>query len=259
MSDASTKENVPSERPLEEQSDITPEGGTRGWLCVLGAFLSIFCTFGFLNASVVAQNLPIAHPQLTGGSIGMFQTTYQETSLREYTPSNISWIFSTQLALMWAPGPIFGRLVDTYGPAPVLYPCSLLCVFSLCMTSLADQYYQIFLAQGIGFGIGAGGVFTTAMVCVGQWHIRRRALATGIATAGSSLGESTSSCTENQTYRSCRWRYISYIFPSYHAEGGVLRSCAVHSTHDRNINDSIVCSHHFKTSSEKVELGNEMA
>ncbi|RDK38383.1 putative MFS transporter [Aspergillus phoenicis ATCC 13157] len=149
---------------------LPPEEGVQGWICVVGSCLSLFCTYGFLSA------------------IGVFQTVYEETTLKEYSPSDISWIFTVELCLMWALGPIYGRILDTYGPAPVLYPCSFLCVLSLCMTSLAHEYYQIFLAQGLTFGLGAGGVFTTASVCVGQWFIRRRALAMGIATCGASLG-----------------------------------------------------------------------
>ena len=44
-----------------------------------------------------------------------------------------------------------------------MIPASIACVFALCMTSLSTKYYQVILAQGLVFGLGAGGIFTTVL------------------------------------------------------------------------------------------------
>lgn len=150
---------------------IPPEEGLRGWLTCIGAFFGVFASFGVLNV------------------IGIFQITYQEGYLRNYSPSDITWIFALQICLMWSPGPLFGRIIDTYGPLPLLIPGAILEVLGLCMTSLSRTYYQIFLAQGLCFGLGAGAIFSACFVCTGQWFVKRRGLAVGIAAAGSGLGK----------------------------------------------------------------------
>lgn len=61
-------------------------------------------------------------------------------------------------------------------------------VFGLMMTSLATEYYQFVLAQGICSPLGAGALFYPSMTSVNTWFFKRRALALGIVASGSSLG-----------------------------------------------------------------------
>lgn len=54
-----------------------PDGGTKAWLCVLGGFCTLFCSFGWINC------------------IGVFQNYYQTHQLKEYSPSTIAWVSSS--------------------------------------------------------------------------------------------------------------------------------------------------------------------
>jgi MFS family permease len=58
------------------------------------------------------------------------------------------------------------------------------------MLSLArpGHYYQYFLSQGIGIGIGIGLLFVPSISIVTHYFTRRRAIAMGIVSSGSSLG-----------------------------------------------------------------------
>lgn len=90
----------------------------------------------------------------------------------------------------WTGGVFFGRVVDTYGTRCITIPCSLGCTLSILSLSFCSEYYQIFLVQGVGFGISAAGLFSCATTSVGQWFNKRKALPLGIMLAGSSLGMS---------------------------------------------------------------------
>lgn len=54
------------------------------------------------------------------------------------------------------------------------------------MLSLAQhhQYYQVFLAQGIGMGIGMGLMFLPAISVTSHYFRRRRTIAMGFVIAG---------------------------------------------------------------------------
>ncbi|KAI9723733.1 MAG: hypothetical protein M1812_001033 [Candelaria pacifica] len=166
------EEAVAEKPPIPSMMDPSsfPDGGLEAWMVVVGAFCCLFCSFGWINC------------------IGVFQEYYQTHQLKAYSPSTIAWIPSLETFVMFAGGPIIGKLYDNYGPRYILLFGSFFHIFGLMMASLSTEYYQFILSQGICSPIGASAIFYPAMSCISTWFFKNRALAFGIVASGSSLG-----------------------------------------------------------------------
>lgn len=121
---------------------------------------------------------------------GVFQTYYQTALLQSQSPSNISWIGSTQGFLLLFVGAITGPFFDLGYLRTLLVTGTFLSVFGMMMTSICEKYWQFFLAQGIVTGVGFGCLFLPSIAVVSQYFTTRRSTAFGIAASGSSIGMS---------------------------------------------------------------------
>ncbi|KAG5649893.1 hypothetical protein H0H81_001626 [Sphagnurus paluster] len=144
--------------------------GWRAWATLIGATCALTATFGYINA------------------FGVYQDFYTRAGVA--SASSISWVGSTQLFFAFLMGLPAGKLLDMGYFRQTIFTGSLLFVFSLFMVSLAhhDQYYQIYLPQGLGMGIGAGLVYLPCLAIQSHHWRRRRALAMGITVSGAGMG-----------------------------------------------------------------------
>lgn len=99
-SDAATLNNhikteaVTAQPPKPTGPPPPPNGGTKAWLQVLGAFFLNFNTWGLIN------------------TFGTFQSEYSTGLLRDSSQSSIAWIGSLQAFLMLVIGVLCGRALD---------------------------------------------------------------------------------------------------------------------------------------------------
>ncbi|KAK1758897.1 major facilitator superfamily domain-containing protein [Echria macrotheca] len=147
-----------------------PNGGLHAWIQVLGAHFLFFNSWGIVN------------------SFGLFQTYYETTLLKSRTSSEISWIGTFQAFLLVASGLAAGPIFDRGHFRALVIVGTFLSVFGMMMTSLATEYWQLFLAQGLCVGLGTGCLFLPSVAIVATYFTTKRALAIGIVAAGGSIG-----------------------------------------------------------------------
>ena len=85
-----------------------PDGGIEAWLVVFGAFLILFCSFGWINCkewSITGWNSKVnkeSNADITiATGIGVFQDYYQTNELSYLSPSTVAWIPSLETFMMF--------------------------------------------------------------------------------------------------------------------------------------------------------------
>ncbi|KAK4553601.1 hypothetical protein LTR86_009397 [Recurvomyces mirabilis] len=168
--DGAALEKVTSAKPSINNIKSVPNGGLKAWLQVLGSFFVYWNAWGIIN------------------TFGVYQTYYETSLLSSSSPSDISWIGSVQATLLMLTGTLAGPLYDAGYVRTLLLGGSLLAVFGQMMLSLCTSYWQVFLAQAVCIGIGAGAIFVPGVAILSTYFNTKIATATGLAAAGSSLG-----------------------------------------------------------------------
>lgn len=108
--------------------------------------------------------------------------------LKEYSPSEISWIGTTEIFCLNFVGTITGPAFDLGYHDVLLYFSSFIVIFAIMMLSLSTKYYQIILSQGVCLGIGSGILYVPSLALVAASFTTKRPLAVTLVTAGSSIG-----------------------------------------------------------------------
>ncbi|KAF8148400.1 MFS general substrate transporter [Crassisporium funariophilum] len=171
-----SRRNVDAENAFSERgsfsSDDAADGGVDAWVTIFGAWLILFATFGYLY------------------SFGVYQDYYTRYFLSHHSPSKIAWIGSFQLMMPFALGIVSGKLFDAGYFHALEITGSSIFALSLFMLSLAEpqQYYQVFLSQGLGMGLGLGLTFIPTASIAHHHFQRRKSLAIGVALSGNSAG-----------------------------------------------------------------------
>lgn len=106
-----------------------PEGGLKGWLVVFGSFCAMMSLYGLINSAAV------------------FESYFRTHQLTEYNPSEIGWIFSLYLFLVFFVGIQVGPIFDQFGPRLLVAVGSTLVVLSLLLLSWCEGAYFISIPQ----------------------------------------------------------------------------------------------------------------
>ncbi|KAF5282141.1 hypothetical protein FQR65_LT02838 [Abscondita terminalis] len=146
---------------------IPPDGGW-GWVVVSAAFYSFLVSDGIIYA------------------FGIFITDMAESF--KCSKSHIVLVGGISTAFVSLTGPFVSALINRYGYRKIAMMGSLLSAVSCLLTADTGSLRILYLTHGVLSGVGFGMIYLPAVIAVGFYFERLRALASGIAVCGAGMG-----------------------------------------------------------------------
>lgn len=104
--------------------------------------------------------------------------------------ASIAVAVSINLLLFGLIGPWIGRMMDRYGPKPVMLVGLTVSGFSVLAITQVRELWQLWLVWGAGTGLGAGAATGVVVAAVAsRWFTKRRGLVVGLLSASMSAGQ----------------------------------------------------------------------
>ncbi|WP_372958769.1 MFS transporter [Marinobacter sp.] len=151
-----------------ENDDAGPKALFYGWYVVAAAFAVTFVGFG------------------AAYSFSAFVDALQQ----EFSASRgaVSLVFSLAGFLYFSLGVITGPLADRFGTRPMAIAGMVFVSAGLVLAGFADNLMHVYLAYGLGVGLGVGCSYVPSVGTVQRWFARRRGFASGLAVSGIGFG-----------------------------------------------------------------------
>lgn len=128
---------------------------------------------------------PLTFPKSYGVFLAYYlaNNTYPGSS-----PLEFAFVGGLSIALALLISPVATICTRIYGTRTTLLVGVFLEALALIGASFTRQIWQLFLSEGLCFGLGMGFLFVGSVGVVPQWFTTKRSFANGISTAGSGLG-----------------------------------------------------------------------
>ncbi|KAF9905732.1 hypothetical protein EC991_001334 [Linnemannia zychae] len=147
------------------------ESGYRGYLVVFGGFLIILAAIGYVSI------------------YGIFQARYYEIyGSQGKTQSSVSFVGSLANGFQFGFTIIAGPAMNRFGHKIILWSGCVIGSLGLLLASWCTELWQLYLTQGVMFGIGASLLNIAATAIPPLWYDKNRGLAMGICFCGAGIG-----------------------------------------------------------------------